>query len=379
MILPIPGRITDRMTDKARPLNCFKVIEVSASDAPLTTRLANAMAGKIAADLGATVIRVEPPDGDPLRRQPPFLGVADTQGVSALFQFLASSKQFLALDRTRPDGEAVLGRLIDQCDAVLTDDADLAARPGQQVRVLVRPCSNQSDGQGPVEEIEILAVGGLLDIIGDPSREPLKLAGHQCAYTAGLAAFTGLVAALALRERRGPAELVDVSVLDVAYWTNWKSFAERLYTGRTPTRLGELTEWQVVACRDGHAAIVYLDKDWPVLCRMIEAPDLDTAAFATREARAGHQALILSRLRDWFRSRTRAEMHDAARTAGLPIAPVVRLGELAADPQMLAQGFLTEFRHEMTDSALIPTVPVVWNGRRFAPRPPNDLTVSAFP
>src|SRR3546814_17646150 len=57
--------------------------------------------------------------------------------------------------------------------------------------------------------IDILAIEGLLDIIGDPTREPLKLGGHQCAYTAGLAAFTGLVAALARAARDGDGEIVE--------------------------------------------------------------------------------------------------------------------------------------------------------------------------
>src|SRR6188508_622141 len=102
----------------ALPLARFTIVEVNDRDVPLCLRLAVSLAGKIAADLGATVLKIEPPGGDPLRRAPPIL----PQGESALFQFLNTSKQSLALDLAADGGRAALARLIDGADAVLFEE-----------------------------------------------------------------------------------------------------------------------------------------------------------------------------------------------------------------------------------------------------------------
>ena len=95
---------------------------------PLCLRLATSLAGKIAADLGADVLKIEPPGGDPVRRAPPFL----PQGGSALFQFLNTSKRSLMLDLETEPGRASLARLLDKADACLFEEpasvAPLAAR-----------------------------------------------------------------------------------------------------------------------------------------------------------------------------------------------------------------------------------------------------------
>src|SRR6476659_4313146 len=103
---------------KALPFARFTVVEVSDRDVPLCLRLATSLAGKIAADLGASVIKLEPPQGDPVRRAPPFL----PQGESALFQFLNTSKRSLTLDLATDAGRASLAKLLDTADAVLFEE-----------------------------------------------------------------------------------------------------------------------------------------------------------------------------------------------------------------------------------------------------------------
>ncbi|MDP1965265.1 MAG: CoA transferase, partial [Reyranella sp.] len=80
--------------DTSLPLARFTIVEVNDANVPLCLRLATSLAAKIAADLGASVLKIEPPGGDPVRRAPPFL----PQGESALFQFLNTSKRSLVLD-----------------------------------------------------------------------------------------------------------------------------------------------------------------------------------------------------------------------------------------------------------------------------------------
>ncbi len=353
------------MSAQQRPLEAFRIVEVNAPDAPVMTRLATAMAGKLAADLGAVVIKIEPPSGDPLRFLPPFLSNEGPRSErSALFQFLNTSKRSAATD------SAILRtRLAAAADAVITDDASLIGA-GPRVQVLVSPLAEQGFPSPPMEQIDILAMSGLMDIVGEPDGPPMKLGGHQCAYTAGLAAFTGMVAALA---NAGMAETVDVSILDVALWTNWKTFADRLYTGRAPTRPGAVGEFQVLACADGHAAFVYTEKDWPILVRLFADAGLAAPEFATRPQRQAAAAAINARIAPWFAARTRAEIYAAAKAAGVPLSAVWRLSDLAEDPQYIAQRFFTDIAHPMLGELRFPTLPVVWNGARFAPAPAPAL------
>ena len=355
------------MSAQQRPLGQFRIVEVNAPDAPVMTRLATAMAGKIAADLGATVIKIEPSSGDPLRFLPPLLPSGDPAERSALFQFLNTSKRSAATDHA-----ALREQLIGKADAVITDDPGcIGATP--RVRVQIRPLAEPGFPSPPIEQIDILAMSGLMDIVGEPDGPPMKLGGHQCAYTAGLAAFTGMVAALA---NTGVAETVDVSILDVALWTNWKTFADRLYTGRAPTRPGTAGEFQVLPCADGHAAFVYTEKDWPILVRMFANAGLEAPEFATRPARQAAGEEINARIRPWFAARTRAEIYAEAKKAGVPLSAVWRLSDLAADPQYIAQRFFADIAHPRLGTLRFPTLPVIWNGTRFAPCPAPDLPVA---
>ncbi len=113
------------MTEAAAlPLARFKIVEVNDAKVPLCLRLATSLAAKIAADLGADVLKIEPPGGDPVRRAPPLL----PQGESALFQFLNTSKRSLALDLSSESGRAALAGLVDKADAVLFEEpASVAA------------------------------------------------------------------------------------------------------------------------------------------------------------------------------------------------------------------------------------------------------------
>ena len=115
----------------ALPLARFTIVEVNDENVPLCLRLATSLAGKIAADLGADVLKIEPPGGDPVRRAPPFL----PQGGSALFQFLNTSKRSLVLDLETDAGRAGLAELLDKADACLFEEPASVApllRAGQR-------------------------------------------------------------------------------------------------------------------------------------------------------------------------------------------------------------------------------------------------------
>jgi crotonobetainyl-CoA:carnitine CoA-transferase CaiB-like acyl-CoA transferase len=183
-------------------------------------------------------------------------------------------------------------------------------------------------------------------------------------------------------ERNGGAsrQTVAVSALEACLWSNWKSYAEQVYLGTTPTRLGVNSEWHVLACADGFATFIYLEKDWPAVVRMVGQPRLGAPPLDTRAGRRAHMADVLATVAPWYAARTRAEIFQLAKAAGLPIAPVMGVPELADDAQYRALGFLVPpLAGDLGGSARVPALPVSWNGTRFVPRASAAIDVSEPP
>jgi crotonobetainyl-CoA:carnitine CoA-transferase CaiB-like acyl-CoA transferase len=357
----------------ALPLERFTVVEVNDRDVPLCLRLATSLAGKVAADLGARVLKIEPPGGDPVRRAPPLL----PQGESALFHFLNTSKRALMLDLASGAGGDTLAKLLATADAVLFEEpasvAELARTSrATPIEIAAFPVEMNASTR-PVSEFAILALGGLLHMVGEPERKPLRLGGHQASYAAGLTAFTGLAAALAARDAGRTPPSVRVSLAEVMQWVNWKAVSGAAATGLSPGREGKRSEFQVVPCHDGHVAIVYTVTQWPATRALIGDPRLGEEKFDTRAGRRKHVAELYGIITPWFADRTRAEIQAAAQAKGVPFGPIFSPAELLQAEQYVARGFFADVAHPTLGTLRLPQLPVQWNGRSFAPRPAPAL------
>jgi len=353
----------------ALPLARFTVLEVNDRGVPLCLRLATSLAGKIAADLGATVLKIEPPDGDPVRHAPPLLPQSD----SALFQFLNTSKRSLALDLASDAGRASLARLLDTADAVLFEEpASIAslARGGPATPIEIAAFPVEMDAAArPVSEFTLLALSGLLHMVGEPERKPLRLGGHQASYAAGLTAFTGLAAALAARAVGQKPPSVRVSLAEVLQWVNWKAASGAEASGVSPGREGKNSEFQIVRCRDGHVAVVYTVTQWHATRALIGDRRLGDVKFDTRAGRRKHVTELYAILTPWFADKTRAEIQDLAQAKGVPFGPIFSPAELLETEQYVARGFLADVVHPRAGKLRMPQLPVQWNGHSFAPKP----------
>ena len=360
----------------ALPLARFTIVEVNDAKVPLCLRLATSLAAKIAADLGAQVLKIEPPSGDPVRRTPPFL----PQGGSALFQFLNTSKRALALDLKSEADRAGLVRLLDKADACLFEEpASVASlvRTSRATPVEIAALPLEMDAAArPVSGLAIQALGGLMHMVGEPERKPLKLAGHQASYAAGLTAFTGLAAALAARDAGQRAPHVRVSLAEVMQWVNWKAASGAAAGGTAPGREGKASEFQIVSCRDGHVAVVYTVTQWPAVRALIGDKRLDDPKFAARAGRRQHIAELYDIITPWFAGKTRAEIQAAAQANGVPFGPIFSPAELLESEQYVTRSFLAEMKHPVLGTLLMPQLPVQWNGRSFAPRPAPEIARS---
>lgn len=349
------------------PLAGLRIVECVGPTARPGESLAVMLAGRMAADLGATVLKLEPPGGDPLR----------ADGGDGSFTFLNAGKQSHLL--RQGDSEA-LARWLSGADALLTDAASPALARAQATGlrpdnatalVVVSLLGSDVPRDTPASEFTVMALGGLLDIVGDPAREPLRLGGHQLAYSAGLSALTGLVAALCLpaRQEGGAAvpELVQVSLLETAVWLNWKTLASAAAAEPVPRRSGQSGDWPVVRCADGWVALVYQDADWPALRKLAgDDPRLADPALATALGRAGRTGEIGRVVEEYLFGLTRREIHERARTARLPLGPVSSVTELIEDPHLVARQFMQSVRSETGATLQMPRLPVLWDGKVLA-------------
>ena len=343
-----------------RPLDGTTILEIDGPNTPLCIRLATSMAAKIAADLGARVLKLEPPGGDKVRAAPPLL---PADGSSALFQFLNTSKRAIALPADRRSAlDALLGGRI---DAALYEEGDsdaaalLAARNIARVEIAGWP-ESMPRPHAPLSGFTVLALGGLLDMVGDAEREPLRLGGHQGSYPGGLAAFTALMAQLAAKGVP-PAR---VSLVEALLWVNWKAASGAHADGKAPTRDGARSEFQVVPCADGHVALVYGVTQFDAVAALVGDARLNDPRFATRPERRRLIGDIYAVMRPWCATRTRAEIYAAAQGRGIPFGTVVTPFELLGDPQMIDRGFIVDMA-----GLKMPRLPVLWNGSGFAPSP----------
>lgn len=343
-----------------RPLDGILIVEAVSLACPLGLRLAASMAGRIAADLGAKVVKLEGQDGDPVRRIPPFVA-----GVSALFAFLNAGKKSVAV--AAKDGR-VLSRLLVAADAAFVDDSlfrDNGPAFNLRATAVLSMHSMRGNNNAPASEFTAMALGGLLDLIGDPQREPLRLGGHQLAYAAGLAAYTGVAAALCRKD--SSSEVVEVSLLDTAVWLNWKAVASGALGRPVPTRSGRVADWPVVRCLDGWVAVVYQDGDWPALRDLIGDPKLSNPRFESRDGRRQHAAELLASIETAFRHLPRQAIQAMAIERRLPLGVVLSPRELDLDRQVIARGFLQPARTPGETVWAMPRLPVLWSGEAFTP------------
>jgi crotonobetainyl-CoA:carnitine CoA-transferase CaiB-like acyl-CoA transferase len=353
------------VTGNAKPLDGTVILEVGNAQTPICVRLATSFAGKIASELGAKVVKLEPFGGDSIRYAPPFLPSGPEGERSALYKFLNTGKTTLSMPTDSAAARTAMDELLStRIDGVLLEEGDelkasFARRPLALVEIAGWPAVMPAGAR--LSEFTALALGGLLDMIGEPDRKPLRLGGHQASYSAGLSVFTALMALLAERDagRRPPP--ARVSLIETAMWVNWKAIAGIDDEGRPPTRQGSESEFQVVRCIDGWIAVVFSVTQFENLRDLVNSPSLHQQKFATREGRLKHMRELYRYLEPWFAVRTRAEGYHEAQRRGVPLGPVCTPADLITDPQNVARGFIVSLADVSVSGARVPRLPVLWD------------------
>jgi crotonobetainyl-CoA:carnitine CoA-transferase CaiB-like acyl-CoA transferase len=311
---------------------------------------AAAYGGRLLAEMGHDLIRVEPPEGDELRRLPPLAG-----GESAYHHFLNAGKRSLALDLTSDAGGQALAALL------ATADALLAQLPLPVDETSLDPGLVLVQVDDPLPEICTFARSGLLALTGHPDRPPMLLGGHAMYAATGAWAALALTAALFARQVTGAGQRIELSAEDclavlgeqgvVAETVTGERFERRGYRGAVTAISGAFR------CADGFAMLsVPASADsWARLMDWVQDPELAADASLADEAeRRARQAEVIDRLERWTGTFPKEDLVLQAQQRHTPAAPVSTARDLAEDPQLLARGFLRQVDHPDLGPMLMP-------------------------
>lgn len=314
-------------------------------------------AGMLLADLGAEVVKVEPPSGDLGRNFGPFV-----EGESVFFLAANRGKQSLAIDPKDAAARPWLERLIEGADVVLNNlrhgamermgfaEADVRRLNPKAVYAVVSAFGSD----GPYADragIDVIfqAESGMVSITGHPGDPPQKTATTIGDYVAGTNAALTICAALVERERSGTGRRVDVSLRDglLAVQSGWWSlyFASGQQPERTGTASPFLAPNQMFASRDGHFALAIVsDRHFAVLGSALDRPDL-AEQFRTNEERMAGRAQLVAELQAMFETETTEAWVERLEAAGLPVGRLLEFEEVTADPQIVHNEMLVDWSH----------------------------------
>ena len=288
------------------------------------------------ADLGAEVIKVEPPQGDDYRAIGPM-----RNGESALFNVMNRNKHSVVLDLKLPDAQALARELCATADVVVEN-----FRPGvaeklgigyaavRAINPRVVYASISGFGQTgpaahrPAYDIVLQAMSGLMEATGSPDGPPTLVGEAVSDVVSGLFASWGVLAALLGRERNGQGTHVDVAMLDATLAFTATSVSRFLFTGRNPVRVGNRhplsAPFGVYAAADGHYVLAVLNnKLFAQLCAVIGQPALaHDARFATDELRSLNEPALRAAIEAWSDTLTVDQVVSHLEAAAVPTAPI---------------------------------------------------------
>lgn len=353
--------------------------------------------GKLLADLGADVIRVEPPQGDASRRIPPFY--EDRPGLErSLFHWhFNANKRGITLDLTTRDGQAVFRQLASRADVVVETFSpgylaglglgydQLSALNPRLVLTSVTPFGQD----GPYAQYqggELLgqAAGGLLWVCGWPDRPPVMMGGWPALYQASAQAAIGTLLALDWREQSGTGQHVDASVQGALPLSLMASMAEFHATGRQRSRQGDGHPGPLnglFRCADGYADFRFRGRPgrWERVVEWLASkgaagdlgePQWRDAEFRRRPENQQHIDEVFQR---FVAGLSREEAMDVGQRVGFEVGAVYTAEEVVKEAQLEARRFFVELEHpELGRAFLYPGAPyrhqeTPWRLRRRAP------------
>ncbi|GMQ94517.1 MAG: CoA transferase [Acidimicrobiia bacterium] len=323
-------------------------------------------------DLGADVLKVEPPGGEWGRRLgPPFV-----EGVAAAFLGMNRNKRSTVVDLKKRGGSEVVLRLAEHCDVALE-----SFRPGVADRLgigfgamsvrnprLIYAAISAFGQSGPWRDRPGVdgvaqAMGGIMSVTGTADGPPVKVGVPAADMAGGIYASQAILAALFARERTGVGQRVDVSLLDSLLSFQVVPLSMFLASGQSPERLGSAAPYaapnEAFPTRDGHVMVAaYTEKRWPALCSALGRPELATdPRFDTNDKRVRGRAELRDVLEPLFAGHTTAEWIGILDDVDVLCGPLLAYPELILEDHVEQSGSLVTVEHPAIGAIRAPVLP----------------------
>ena len=358
---------------KTLPLSGIRVVEFS-------HMVMGPSAGLVLADLGADVIKIEPPKGDKTR---------DLKGSGAgYFAMYNRNKRSMSLDMKSPWGKEVVERLVASADVVIEN-----FRPGALDKLgygydalsAVNPaliyCSARGFLSGPYEQRTALdevtqMMGGLAYMTGPPG-QPLRAGASVVDVMGGMFGVIGILSALEERHRTGRGQHLSSSLYESTAFLVGQHMAQYVATGSPaapmPARVSAWSIYDLFDTQNGEKLFVGVvsDSQWRAFCREFELTQyIDHPDYATNAQRVAHRAELVPVVQTLFSGFSNEQLINKLDLCGLPYAPIAKPEDLFEDPHLTqSQGLLpVEFPNGKT--AGLPALPLELSGQRLGLRYP---------
>lgn len=356
--------------DGARPLQGLRVLD-------FTRVLAGPYCTALLADLGADILKIEPPSGDDYRHIGPFYA----DGSSAVFEAVNRGKRSIVLDLATADHRAIALELARDADVVVenfrpgvADKLGIGWSTLSQFNKRLIYASISGFGQNgpnalrPAYDIIIQAMSGIMAVTGEPGNPPTLIGESIADVVSGLFGSWAILAALVERDRTGAGRYIDIAMFDAMMALQPLVMTRYLATGMAPQRMGNRhalsAPFGAFAARDGTFVLAVLnDKLFTALTHIIGKPELaENPRFASDSQRALNEAALRAEIEIWSRSLTASEAVSALIAAGVPAAEVMDTAQALASPQATARPLLQELAHPALGQISVPEQPVRFQG-----------------
>ena len=355
------------------PLEGVRVIE-------FTHMVMGPTCGMILADLGAEVIKIEPPGGDKTRKLPG-LGIG-------FFRSFNRNKKSVVLDINTPEGHATALELIGQCDVMLEN-----FRPGMMAALgldhetlsKIYPkliyVSHKGFLPGPYEKRlaldEVVQMMGGLSYMTGPRGRPLRAGTSVNDIMGGMFGAIGVLAALRERDRTGAGQEIQSALFENCVFLSAQHMQQYSMTGDPPppmpSRVSAWSVYDVFTLADGELLFIgaVSDKQFLTLCTVIDGKEIaDDPAFSNNENRVAVRPELLKRLGAILSQHKIDELSPKLEAAGIPYAPIMRPEQLIDDPHLRASGGVVPMQTDDGGTTDVVLLPLTLGGRRPGVRQP---------
>ena len=346
--------------------------------------------GKLLADLGADVVKVEKPrSGDTSRKHGPFPGDIPDPEKSALFLYLNTSKRSITLNLEMTAGRGIFRHLLADADILIADQLarhfefeQLNALNPKLIVTSITPFGRT----GPHAHFKAhplnMVHAGMLGYVTPwvsrwPEREPIQPGGFLGEYGSGLSSATATLAALYAQRMTGKGQLIDISKQEAIIAMNRVNAPQFPNTGRSDTRFENLSGLlgDIIPCKDGYIVFqINETHHWQGLVQLMGNPEWaqDPVYLDGEERGRRFRTEIRPRIVEWAKNYPREEIYHQGQAANSPFAMVNSPADVAGSDHLKSRGFFVEVEHPVAGKVRQPGAPFImsetpWAVERPAP------------